>query len=63
MTLIQSDSDYDESIYHDHSLCTSSWESDAGVRAIFKSLSINIVSTSHEEEDEKFDLILSDDDP
>jgi len=36
----------DESLYHDHSSGTSSWESDVSVGAIFGNLSINMVSTS-----------------
>jgi len=48
----------EESLYHDHSSGTSSWESDVSVGGIFKEFSVNMVSTSHqEEEDEKNDLV------
>jgi len=39
-TPIPSASESDESLYHDHSSCTSSWESDVSVDDIFKNLSI-----------------------
>ena len=59
-TLIPSDFEFEESVYHDHSPGTSSWELDVNVGAIFRNLSVNMVSTSHLE-DEK--LIQLDTDP
>ena len=60
-TPILSASESEELLYHDHSSGTSSWESDVGVGDIFKDLSMNMVSTSHpEDEDEK--MIQSDTD-
>jgi len=51
-----------ELLYHNHSLGTSSWESDISVRNIFKDLSINIVSTSHPKDGDE-QMIQSDTDP
>jgi len=61
-TAISSASESEESLYHDHSSSTSSWESDVSVGDIFKDLSVNMVSRSHPEDgDEK--MIQSDTDP
>jgi len=60
-TPIPSTSESEESLYHDHSSGTSSWESDVSVGGIFKELSVNMVSTSHPKEDEE--MIQSDTDP
>jgi len=49
--LTQIPSTESEESYHDHSSGTSSWESDVGVGGIFKELSVNMVSTSHAEEE------------
>jgi len=49
-TPIPSASESKESLYHNHSSGTSSWESDFSVGKIFKDLSINMVSTSHSED-------------
>ena len=46
-TLILSASESEESLYHNHSLGTSLWESDVSVGNIFKKLLVNIISTSH----------------
>ena len=55
----------EKEVYPDSSSETSSWDSDVSVDNIFKSLSVNIVSTSHYEEDredtfESEELIQSD---
>ena len=50
-TLVSSDPESEKDIYYDNSLATSSWDSDVSVGNIFKSLSVNMVSTSHLEED------------
>jgi len=61
LTLIRSDFEYEESLYHDHSSGTSSWESNIDVGDIFRDLSVNMVSISHlEDEDEE--MIKSDTD-
>jgi len=52
-TLIQSASESEELLYHDHSSSTSSWESDVSIGDIFKGLSMNMVSTSHPKEEDK----------
>ena len=44
-TPIPSASESEESLYHNHSSGTSSWESDVNVSDIFKELSVNMVST------------------
>jgi len=67
-TLISSNLESEEEVYHDHSSATSSWDSDVSVGAIFKSLSVNMVSASHldnEDEDtvEYEEMIQSDTDP
>ena len=38
--------------HHDHSSGTSSWESDVSIRAICKSLSVNMISTIHLEDED-----------
>jgi len=45
-----SDFKSEESLYHDHSSGTSSWESDVSLGTIFENLSVNILLTSHLEE-------------
>jgi len=63
-TPIPSGSESEESLYHDHSSGTSSWESNISVRSILEDLSVNMVSTSHmEDEDEDEEMIQSDTDP
>ena len=61
-TPVPSASDSRESSGHDYSSGTSSWESDVSIGNIFRELSVNMVSTSHlEDEDEE--MIQSDTDP
>ena len=48
---ISSDSESEEEVYHDNSSATSSRDSDVSVDVIFESLSVNMVSTSHLEDD------------
>ena len=61
-TLIPLASGSGESLYHDYSSGTASWESDISVGNIFRELSVNMVSTSHlEDGDEK--MAQSDTDP
>ena len=48
-TPIPSASESEESLYHNHSSGTSSWESDVSIN-IFKDLSVNMISTSHPED-------------
>jgi len=65
-TLISSDPEFEESVWHDHSSETSSWESDASICAIFKNLSVNMISASHLEDediDEAEEMIQSDTNP
>ena len=50
-TPVSSDSRSEEEVYHDNSSSTSSWDSDIIVSIIFESLSVNMVSTSHLEDD------------
>jgi len=61
-TLIPSTSESKESLYHDHSSGTSSWESNVSVGGIFKKLSVNMILTSHPEEEDE-EMIQSDTDP
>ena len=61
-TPITSASESEESLYHNHSSGTSSWESDVSIGNIFKELSVNIVSTSHLEDGDE-EMIQSDTDP
>ena len=59
---IPSDFESEESLYYDHSSGTSSWESNVSIDTIFRNLLVNMVSTSHlEDEDEE--MIQSDTDP
>jgi len=43
----------EESLYHNHSSGMSSWESDVSVSYMFKDLSVNMVSTSHPEDEDE----------
>jgi len=43
LTPISSEPEFEESVRHDHSSETSSWELDVSVGAIFKNLSVNMV--------------------
>ena len=57
-----------EEVYHDSTSATSSWDSDISVDDIFKSLSVNMVSTNHltdvrEDTFKSEELIQSDSDP
>jgi len=54
-----------EEVYLDSSSATSSWDLDVSVNVIFESLSVNMVSASHLEDDKKYiikfkELIQSD---
>ena len=65
---VSSDSESEEEVYHDSSSATSSWDSDVSIGDIFGSLSVNLVSTSHLEDDREDtfkyeELIQSDSDP
>jgi len=46
-TPIPSASEFEESLYHNHSSGMSSWESNVSIDDIFEDLSVNMVSTSH----------------
>ena len=62
-TPVSSDSEPEKWVRYDHSLGTLSWESDVSVGALFKNLSVNMVSTSHMEDkdkDEAEEMIQSD---
>jgi len=61
-TPIPSASEFEESLCHNYSSGTSSWESDVNVGNIFRELSVNIVSISHLEDRDK-EMIQSDTDP
>jgi len=61
-TPIPSASKSEESLYHNHSSGTSSWESDVSVGNLFRELSVNMVSTSHLEDGDE-ETIQSDTDP
>ena len=50
-TPILSASEYEKSLYHNHLSGMSSWESDACDSNIFKDFSVNMVSTSHPEDE------------
>ena len=50
---ISSDPGSDKEVYHDSSSATLSWDSDVSVNNIFRTLLVNMVSTSHLEEDRK----------
>ena len=60
-TPILSASESKESLYHNHSLGTLSWESSVSVDNIFKDLSVNMVSTSHTKDKDE-EMIQSDTD-
>ena len=65
---MSSDSESEEEVYHDTSSAISLWNSDVSVGVIFESLSVNMVSASHLEDDgediiEFEELIQSDSDP
>jgi len=49
--LVSPDFESEEEVYHDSSSATSSWDSDVSVGDIFESLSVNMISTSHLEND------------
>ena len=51
-TLIPSGFESEESLYHDHSSGMSLWESDISVSTIFEDLSVNMVPTSHLEDED-----------
>ena len=61
-TPVPSNSESKEYQSHDHFLSTSSWELNVSIDAIFNSLSVNMVSTSHLE-DKDDEMIQSDTDP
>ena len=54
--------EFEESLFHNRSLGTSSWESDVSVGDIFKDLSVNMVSTNHPKEEDE-EMIQLDTDP
>jgi len=57
-TPIPSGSEFEESLYHNQWSGTSSWESDISVNTIIEDLSVNMVSTSHmEDEDDNKEMI------
>ena len=58
-TSIPSASEFEESLYHDHSSGTSLCESDVSVGNIFKELLVNMISTSHLEDGDE-EMIQSD---
>jgi len=67
-TPVSSDPESEKEVYHGSSSKTSSWDSDVSVSDIYKSLSVNIVSTSHSEDDgedtfKSEELVQSDSDP
>ena len=67
-TPISLDSESEEEVYHANTSATLSWDSNVSIDNIFKSLSVNIVSTNRLEDDgeDSFDseeLIQSDSDP
>jgi len=61
-TPILSASESKESLYHNHSSGTSSWESDISIGNIFQDLSVNMVLTSHPKDGDE-EMIQSDIDP
>ena len=61
-TPIPSAFESEESLCHDDSSGTSSWESDVSVGNIFRELSVNMVSASHLEDGDE-EMIQSDTDP
>ena len=64
---VASDLESEKEVCHDSSSATLSWDSDFSIGDIFRNLSVNMVSTSHleDEEDtnESEELIQSDSDP
>ena len=67
-TPVLSDSESEEKVYNDSSSATWSWDSDVSVGGIFENLSVNMVSTSHLEDDgegiiQSENLIQSDSEP
>ena len=66
-TSVSSDPESEKEVHHDSSSATSSWDSDVSISDIFGSLLVNMVSTSHIEDDrentfESGELIQSDSD-
>jgi len=49
--LVSLDFESDEEVYHDSSSATSSWDLNVNISDIFESLSVNMVSTRHLEDD------------
>ena len=67
-TPVSSNPKSEKEVDHDSSLATSPWDSDVSIGNIFRSLSVNMVSSSHVEDDgedtfESEELIQSDSDP
>ena len=67
-TLVSLDPEPEEEVYRDNLSAISSWNSDISVGNIFKSLSVNMVSSSHLEDDRENtfkskELIQSDSNP
>ena len=67
-TLVSLDPESEKEVCHDNSLATSSWDSDISIGDIFWSLSMNMASISHVEDDredtfQSKELIQSDPDP
>ena len=50
-TLVSSDFESEEEVYHDSSSAISSWDSDVSISVIFESISVNMVLASHLEDD------------
>jgi hypothetical protein len=48
-----SDQESEDCTYHDHSSGTSSWDSDVSIGDIFKTLSVNMTSLSHQENEDE----------
>lgn len=57
-----SESNSDESVYHDHSSCMSLWSSYASVDMVFKALFVNMVTMIHPKEVEDDGLLQSEED-
>ena len=65
-TLVSSDQESDKCTLGDHSSGTSPWDFDVSIGDIFRTLSVNMTTISHledEDEDEGEELIQSDTDP
>jgi len=60
-TPIPSGSEYEESLYHDYSSDTSSWELDIRLGTLFEGLSVNMVSTSLLEDEDKDEEMIQPD--